>query len=207
MTNTWLLFLPQTPATPSSLRVLVWRRLQQAGAVNAGAGAWMLPDTAEQEQMLQKLLAQLEQQGGSGFLLKTVPTGDAMQARLMERFQQERVGDYQEFGERCHEFLAEIEKETIARKFTFAELEENEQELLKLTRWLRKIQRRDFFPSATSHEAQDAIARCRRALHTFTTAVYEREGLPPPIESDELASEREQEQGLFIEKHDQERRD
>lgn len=191
MTNGWLVFLPQTPATPSSLRVLVWRRLQQAGALNAGAGTWMLPDTAKYRQMLQQLLEELEQQSGSGFLLKAAAFDEAMQARLIEQFQLECAQNYQEFNGRCQDFLAEIEKETAARKFTFAELEENEQDLLKLTRWLRKIQLRDFFPSAPGREAEETLVRCRQALRLFTTAVYEQAGLPPQGEADDATDNRE----------------
>jgi uncharacterized protein with PIN domain len=182
--NTWLVFLPQTPATPSSLRVLVWRRLQQAGAINLQGGAWMLLHTPEQEQVLLTLLAEMERQGGSGFFLEAKAPNEVIQARLIERFQGERAKEYQEFGERCQEFLAEVEKETHAHKFTFAELEENEQDLLKLTRWLRKIQQRDFFPSSSSQEAQERLAHCRQALQTFTITVYEQEGLPTPNPED-----------------------
>jgi len=178
--NTWLVFFPQTPATPSSLRVLVWRRLQQAGAINLQSGAWLLPHTSEQEQTLLTLLTETEQQGGSGFFLEARAPTEATQTDLVERFQQERAKEYQEFGDRCQQFLAEIEKETRVHKFTFAELEENEQDLLKLTRWLRKIQRRDFFPSSSSREATAHLAACRQALETFTTTVYEQEGLPQP---------------------------
>ena len=184
--STWLVFFPQTPATPSSLRVLVWRRLQQAGAINLQAGAWMLPHAPEHEQLLKKLLAELEQQGGSGFFLEAVAPNEGIQAGLIERFHGERTKEYQEFGERCQEFLQEIEKETHAHKFTFAELEENEQDLLKLTRWLRKIQQRDFFPGPAGREAHESIVRCRHALQTFTITVYEQEGLPTPGQEDAL---------------------
>jgi len=174
----WLVFFPQTPATPSSLRVLVWRRLQQAGAINLQSGAWMLPKRAEQEQMLLTLLTEIEEQGGSGFFLEARTPTTALQTSLIERFQHERAKEYQEFGERCQQFLAEIEKETHARKFTFAELEENEHDLQKLTRWLRKIQGRDFFPSSSSQEARGHLAGCQQALKMFTATVYEQEGLP-----------------------------
>ena len=184
MDTTWLVFFPQTPATPSSLRVLVWRRLQQTGAINLQSGAWMLPQTSEQEQTLSTLLMEMEQQGGSGFFLEARAPTEAIQANLIERFQEERAKEYQEFGDRCQEFLQEIEKETRAHKFTFAELEENEQDLLKLTRWLRKIQRRDFFPSSSSREAVAHLAGCRQALETFTATVYEQEGLPTPNPED-----------------------
>src|SRR5690349_20515926 len=99
----WLVFFPQTPATPSSLRVLVWRRLQQAGALNLQGGAWMLPRTKEQELVLQTLLSEMEQQGGSGFYLEATAPYEAIQAKLIERFQAERESEYQEFGERCQQ--------------------------------------------------------------------------------------------------------
>ena len=185
MTDTrWLVFFPQTPATPSSLRVLVWRRLQQAGAVNVQGGAWLLPRVRELEQVLLTLLTEMEQQGGSGFFLEARAPNEVIQAGLIERFQGERAKEYQEFGERCQQFHQEVEKETHAHKFTFAELEENEQDLLKLTRWLRKIQQRDFFPSSGSLEAQERLTQCRQALQTFTTSVYEQEGLPTPNPGD-----------------------
>jgi ChrB-like protein len=185
MTDTsWLVFFPQTPATPSSLRVLVWRRLQQAGALNLQGGAWMLPRTKEQERVLQTLLTEMEQQGGSGFFLEARAPSHVIQAELIDRFQAERAKEYQEFGERCQQFLQEIEKETHAHKFTFAELEENEQDLLKLTRWVRKIGQRDFFPNAKSLQAQEHMSQCRQALQTFTTSVYEQEGLPLPNAGD-----------------------
>ncbi len=193
--NTWLVFFPQTPATPSSLRVLVWRRLQQAGAINLQAGAWMLPHAPEHEQLLQKLLTEMEQQGGSGFFLEAIAPSALIQADLIARFQGEREKEYQEFGERCQQFLQEIEKETRAHKFTFAELEENEQDLLRLIRWLRKIQQRDFFPGPASREAHESIAHCRQALQAFTTTVYEQEGLPSPGQEDVLPEGSVQEEG------------
>lgn len=185
MTDTqWLVFFPQTPATPSSLRVLVWRRLQQAGAINLQAGAWMLPHAPAQERFLQTLLTELEQQGVSSFFLEAKAMSAPIQAELLARFQGERNKEYQEFGERCQEFLQELEKETHAHKFTFAELEENEQDLLRLTRWLRKIQQRDFFPGPASRAAQERLAHCRQALQTFTATVYEQEGFPTPEPED-----------------------
>ncbi len=196
MTDTqWLVFFPQTPATPSSLRVLVWRRLQQAGAINLQAGAWMLPHAPAQEQLLKTLLTELEQQGGSGFFLEAVAPSARIQADLIERFQGERNKEYQEFGERCQEFLQELEKETRAHKFTFAELEENEQDLLRLTRWLRKIQQRDFFPGPASRVAQERLAHCRQALQAFTATVYEQEGLPTPNPEEALQAGSAQEEG------------
>ena len=42
--QTWLVFIPQLPSSPSSLRVLVWRRMRTAGAAALQQGVWVLPD-------------------------------------------------------------------------------------------------------------------------------------------------------------------
>jgi hypothetical protein len=99
---------------------------------------------------------------------------------IVERFRADRGREYDELTERCGAFLAELSKETRAGKFTFAELEENEQELEKLTRWLAKIQARDFFPDERQPQAQKLAERCQQALESFSQGVYEAEGIEPP---------------------------
>lgn len=178
-TGVWLLFTPQTPSSPSSLRVMVWRRMQQMGAVHLQSGVWILPHTAEHEATLRQLLTEIEQQGGSGFLFTAGTLESRFQEEIMARFHAEREQEYQEFRERCQEFLHELEKETQAQKFTFAELEENEQDLQKLTSWLRKIQRRDFFPGTDQQEAVSALSLCRKTLKVFTATVYAHAGFTP----------------------------
>ena len=72
---------------------------------------------------------------------------------------------------------AEIGTETGAGKFTFAELEEIEQDLDKLAGWLDKIGGRDFFPGQDSQRAGQALRRCREAVARLAGAVYAAEGL------------------------------
>jgi hypothetical protein len=72
---------------------------------------------------------------------------------IIQRFQADRAREYEEFTERCTALLEEIGKETRAEKYTFAEMEESEQDLDKLARWLAKIQARDFFPDERRQQA------------------------------------------------------
>ncbi|TMC22858.1 MAG: hypothetical protein E6J34_04885 [Chloroflexi bacterium] len=168
----WLLFLPQTPAVPSSLRVSVWRRMQQLGALALQNGVWILPRSNELERGLHLLLAELEAQGGGGFLLITQATHTGPEERIIERFRTERQQDYEEFLDRCERFLAELARETQAQKFTFAELDENEEDLHKLILWLRKIHQRDFFGGPQRDAATATLTRCRGALEQFAAQVY-----------------------------------
>jgi DNA-binding transcriptional regulator PaaX len=177
MVQSWLIFIPQLPSSPSSLRVLVWRRMRAAGAVALQQGVWVLPQTPEHEQFLRDVVREAQQQGGSGTLMVATPLDADRAAEVVERFCVDRNQEYQEFGGQCHDFLAEIAKETAARNLSFAALEENEHDLQKLHTWLEKIRARDFFGASHARAAADALAACARALHDFAEAIYAREGL------------------------------
>ncbi|NMC80518.1 MAG: hypothetical protein GYA59_14245, partial [Chloroflexi bacterium] len=57
----------------------------------------------------------------------------------------------------------------------FAELEENEQDLQRLSNWLEKIQKRDFVGGEKAQEASKALEECRTAFEVFSTEVYNRQ--------------------------------
>ena len=189
--HSWLLLTPQAPSSPSSVRVAIWRRLQSLGAVSVVQGTWVVPARANLEEALRTLLLDLEQQGGSGFLFRSQTLEASMNQRLVVRFQQEREAEYTEFADRCQAFVQEIEKEQQAGKYTFAELEELEQDLSKLTRWLRTIQGRDYFPTVHASQAVTGERAARQLLEAFTRMVYQRAGLPTEPEQDALPEEAE----------------
>ena len=177
MVQTWLVFIPQLPSSPSSLRVLVWRRMRAAGAAALQQGVWVLPQTPEHERLLRDVLLEAQQQGGSGILLVATPLDADRASEVVERFRADRDQEYLELGVRCRDFLAEIAKETAAGNLTFAALEENEQDLQKLQNWLGKIRARDFFGALQARVAAEGLAACESALSGFTDAIYAREGL------------------------------
>src|SRR5215213_7415132 len=122
----WLLFTSQLPASPSSLRVMVWRRMKAAGAVSLQNGVWVLPHAREQEHLINELLSYLREQGAEGQSFAAVPLHEEVENDLLQRFRALRDEEYAELIERCQGLLAELAKETKKKKFTFAELEENE---------------------------------------------------------------------------------
>ncbi len=171
----WLLFTSQLPASPSSLRVMVWRRMKAAGALSLQNGAWVLPRTKEHERVLQELLDDLKEQGADGQSFKATALSEKVEKDILKRFQEERDQEYDELIERCQGMLAELDKETKRKKFSFAELEENESDLQKLEGWLGRIKARDLVGGARAAEAAHALEACRKALRTFAERVYARE--------------------------------
>jgi hypothetical protein len=173
----WLLFLDQLPKSPSSARVALWRRLRAAGATTMVHSAWVLPDTPPHAELLGQLREGVVRQGGTAFVLSVSVASPEVNETILAHFRADRGREYDEFAERCAALLGEIGKETRAGKYTFAEMEENEQDLEKLVRWLAKIQARDFFPDERGEQSAAMLARCRSAMDAFSRAVYSAEGV------------------------------
>ena len=175
-TQGWLLLLAQLPKSPSSARVALWRRLRAAGATTMINSAWVLPETPPHAELLGQLRDGVVQQGGTAFVLNVSVSPDAREA-IVAGIRADRAREYDEFAERCAALLDELGKEGKAGKYTFAEMEESEQDLEKLARWLAKIQARDFFPDSRWQQSADTLARCRSAVQAFSRAVYAAEGV------------------------------
>jgi hypothetical protein len=175
--SSWLLLLAQLPSSPSSARVALWRRLRAIGATGMVNSAWVLPHTTSHMEFFEQVLDTIRGQGGDGFVLTVSSASPDVSEAITRRFRADRSREYDEFAERCTAFLGEVAKETRAEKFVFAELEEAEQDLEKLTRWLAKIKARDFFPDERSSEAEEMLQRCRDALSGFSQEVYAAEGI------------------------------
>ncbi len=168
----WLLFCPQLPATPSSPRVMVWRRMHSAGAVGLDNGLWILPDSETSENAIQDIKTYIENQGGTSKTFRAMAFDDATEAEILDRIRKDRTEEYMELKEQCVDFLAEIDKEISRQNFSFAEYEENEQDLVKLEVWFEKVKQRDILGGDQAKEAAQELEKCRQALHQFATEVF-----------------------------------
>ncbi len=171
----WLLLLTQLPASASTTRVALWRKLRAAGATSVEHGAWMLPATKLHRELMKSLVAMVQSHDGSASLFEaTALDGDEA---METRFAADRAREYQKFVTRAQGLLDEVAKEVAASKFTYAELDEVEDDLQKLEIWLKRITARDFYAGKAQESALEMIADCRRSITAFSERVFEAEGL------------------------------
>jgi hypothetical protein len=169
----WLLLIYRVPTEPTRLRATVWRRLKALGAVYLQNSAAAFPNGPAAERAMRSLRKEIQQMGGEAHLLHCDVLAD--QADVAAAFNAARDEEYGEVVDRCQDFLGEIDKELAAEHFTYAELEENDEDLAKLRSWCEKIRARDLLGAAGYAETQHALERCETAMERFATQVYDHE--------------------------------
>lgn len=172
-TPLWLLLTYKVPPEPARRRIALWRKIKALGAVYLQNGICVLPRTDEHLRRLKVMENEVARMGGEAVLLETVPLDRTQQRKVLDRFNADRNEAYQEFIERCEGFEAEIARETAAGKLTFAELEENDEDLKKLRTWFDKIRRLDFHGASLAEEAAKRLADCSALLDRFARQVFE----------------------------------
>src|SRR5258708_6956021 len=170
---TWLLFTSKAPPHPVRKRIALWRRIKALGAVYLQDGICVLPRTDEHRRQLKMIENEIAGMRGEAVLLETMALDRPQQQKVLARFNADRNEAYQEFIERCEGFEAEIARESAAGKFTYAELEENDEDLKKLRTWFEKIRKLDSRGASLAAKAAKRLARCATLLDRFSRQVFE----------------------------------
>jgi hypothetical protein len=169
----WLLLVYRVPSEPTRLRAAVWRRLKSLGAIYLQNSAAALPASTASERALRKLRSEILDMSGHATLLScTVLAGEK---EIKAAFQAARNDEYEEIVDKCEDFQGQVRKEYVAEHFTYAELEENEVDLVKLRSWFAKITDRDEFGASGRAAAEQAIAACEVTLEEYAARVYAEE--------------------------------
>src|SRR6185437_1462490 len=82
LAHSWLLLIHQLPAKPAYLRVKIWRRLQDLGAVAVKNAVHALPMNEETQEDFEWLVREIQEGGGEAFLCE---------ARLIDGLSDEEV--------------------------------------------------------------------------------------------------------------------
>jgi DNA-binding transcriptional regulator PaaX len=168
----WILLNYTLPKDPSRIRVGIWRKLKRSGAVILGQSLWYLPKNDSNQSFFKTLAQEIESLGGTATLMNASALDETTERRILDAFQNERNEEYSELIERCNALISELKSESDKGKFTFAELEENEDEFSKLTDWMARIKSRDFSNATLQSDAESALDQSQKALQEFSTKVY-----------------------------------
>jgi hypothetical protein len=169
----WLVLIYHVPSEPSRLRAAVWRRIKSLGAIYLQSSAAALPASVQAERALRRLRSEITDMSGTAVLLACDVL--AGQADIEAQFQAARNDEYEEIVDKCNDFLAGLDKEYAEKHFSYAELEENEVDLVKLRTWLDRVRERDAFGADGLQQALSCLAACEEKLEAYAARVYAEE--------------------------------
>jgi hypothetical protein len=169
----WLVLIYRVPSEPTRLRSTVWRRIKSLGAIYLQNSCAALPATGSAERALRKLRREILDMSGTAVLMSCDVLAGEQEVRAA--FQAARNDEYEEIVDKCEDFLGQVKKEYAASHFTYAELEENEVDLVKLHNWFAKVRDRDVFGAEGRPRCEKALDACEQSLEAYAARVYAEE--------------------------------
>ncbi len=139
----WVLLVYKIPREPTSSRAAVWRKLKRLGALLLHDAVWVLPATAWTREQFQWLAVEIGELGGEAYLWESSLLLNGQAEALQQQFQARVDAAYQEI---------------------LGELEQNEADLVALSRRYQQVRAQDYFHSALGLHVRERLMRARGGL-------------------------------------------
>jgi hypothetical protein len=104
----WLLLIHQIPPRPNALRVKIWRRLQQVGAVAIKQSVYAMPISEQSREDLSWILKEILEGGGDGSISEALFLEGLTDQQVIALFQGARKSDYEKIIQEANQSLAEL---------------------------------------------------------------------------------------------------
>jgi len=103
----WLLLIHQIPPKPNALRVKIWRRLQQVGAVAIKQSVYVMPLSEQSREDLSWTLKEIVEGGGDGSISEARFVEGLSDEQILALFHNARKSDYEKLIQEANALLAE----------------------------------------------------------------------------------------------------
>lgn len=149
--KSWLLLIHQIPPRPNALRVKIWRRLQQVGAVAVKQSVYVMPLSDQSREDLSWTLKEITAGGGDGSISEARFVEGITDAQIIALFHQARKADYEKLIQEANALLSEWSDSEIDPRDPAAK---GAAQLARLQRRLTDIGNIDFFHTPERNTAQ-----------------------------------------------------
>ncbi len=137
----WVFLVYRLPREPSTPRITVWRKLKRLGVAQILDGLVTLPLDARNREQLEWIADEILEHGGTATVWKVEPTTRRQQRALISQMQAAIDAEYD----------AVIAETEVGSQPVSA------RSLKRLRAELRRIRRRDYFPTAKRDEARRSV--------------------------------------------------
>jgi len=153
--STWLLLVINLPGRNKTLRMRIWRALKAAGAASLRDGVYLLPQSAESQQIFEGRSSEVQAGGGEAHLFAFASETPARHDSLVALF--DRTAEYVSVKARVDTLQRQLAKRTEP---------EARRTLGVLRRESVALAATDFFPGRARAQIEEALAAAEAAINT-----------------------------------------
>jgi hypothetical protein len=146
------------------------------GAVYLTEGFWVLSNTPKAAQEVKAVVDDIAKFNGTATAFISQDLDENQRGRLQAKLLAARDEEYAELQGQIGRFMQHVEHATSSERFTFAEVEELEEEISKLEGWFEEIKSRDLLVSAQSGVNSSLLGVARQKLQSFTEQAFAESG-------------------------------
>jgi len=154
-TKDWLLLIHQIPPKPAYLRVKIWRRLQQVGAVAVKQSVYVLPKSDQAHEDFRWILREIVEGGGEGSICEAGFLEGLSDNDVVATFQSARRAEYEKILQEAQSVQEEIK---AMGSESIEGIQKNKSRLSKLQKRLQDTVAVDFFPTPERSTAEFLIS-------------------------------------------------
>ncbi len=136
----WVLLVDKIPREPTASRAQVWRKLKRLGALLLHDAVWVLPATPWTREQFQWLTVEIGELGGEAHLWESYLLLNGQTDALVQQFQARVDVAYQEILD---------------------ELEQEDADLVALSRTYQQVRAQDYFHSALGTHVRERLMNSR----------------------------------------------
>src|SRR5215831_11563973 len=152
LAHSWLLLVHQLSAKPAYLRVKIWRRLQDIGAVAVKNAVHALPMNEETQEDFEWLLREIREGGGEAFVCEARLIDGLSDEEVRALFDRARDADYVGLVKE-----GKIITKTLRRKASAQAATELRAQVARLRKRLAEIVAIDFFGAIGRETAEELL--------------------------------------------------
>jgi hypothetical protein len=152
LAHSWLLLVHQLPAKPAYLRVKIWRRLQDIGAVAVKNAVHALPMNEDTQEDFEWLLREIKEGGGEAFVCEARLIDGLSDEEVRALFDRARDADYAELTKQ-----AQALAKSLRRKAGAVVPKEPRAHVARLRKRLAEIAAIDFFGAIGRESAEGLL--------------------------------------------------
>jgi hypothetical protein len=148
----WLLLLVRLPATHTSERVAIWRKLKKSGAIQIQTSTYVLPDEPARYETFQWLTQHIRDAGGDATLVRAQEIEGLSKQKLIESFNTARAKEYAALSEMIRSL-----NDRGRRSSAFGD------KLDRLRKQFREIRQSDFFDSPKAQNVEMLLRKLEQS--------------------------------------------